>query len=93
MKVFIEGKVSVSSSNLLIIYPDKQITDADIPIGCSIITNNYDKIQKDVLLGWYRFSNCKVIKNNPLTISFSQKEFILVQDKNLIVGDIIDMNF
>jgi hypothetical protein len=93
MKLFIEGKINISSSNIVIIYPDKPINSSDITLGCSIITNNYDKIQKDVLLGWYRFSNCKVIENNPLTISFSQKEFILVQDKNLIVGDIIDMNF
>lgn len=93
MKVFIEGKINISSSNIVIVYPDKPMTESNIPLGCSIITNNYDKIQKDVLLGWYRFSNCKVIKTNPLTISFTQKEFILVQDKNLIVGDIIDMNF
>jgi hypothetical protein len=93
MKLFIEGKINISSSNIVIIYPDKPINSSDITLGCSIITNNYDKIQKDVLLGWYRFSNCKVIENNPLTISFSQKEFILVQDTNLIVGDIIDMNF
>ena len=37
MKVFIEGKVSVSSSNLLIIYPDKPITDANIKYIDSVV--------------------------------------------------------
>jgi hypothetical protein len=91
MKIMLLNKYKVSSSNAIIVEGDVDI-DLEQICGITIIMNRYDKINQDVHLGWYRFTNCHVAKKHPLIISFQKKEEIGLDDID-IISDIIDLNF